>query len=138
MKRNPPPHVCRAVGCSNPPFLGGLCEEHHQEDFRGRERRRRAIDALHTDVLDGELFGDISLRSELYELREWWFDVCDAVNYGRSGRRLPLNEVEYAAEWCICLAQELVDAEIARRAGAAAPITLDATRRWVWDRSRNL
>ena len=42
MKRNQRPYGRRATGCSNPPFLGGLCEEHHQEEFRrgGKQRGR--------------------------------------------------------------------------------------------------
>ena len=44
-----------------------------------RSAGERRLIRLHTAVLDGELFGDISLRSELFELREWWFKACDGV-----------------------------------------------------------
>lgn len=48
------------------------------------------------------------------------------------------DEVEPAKEWCISLAQEIVDAEIAIRNGVRPSYTFEATRLWVWDRFNNL
>jgi hypothetical protein len=52
---------------------------------------------------------------------------------------MPLDEAEYALEWCIALAQEIVAAEYRLRNGLGiSDLRLDFTRRWVWERFSNL
>lgn len=77
------------------------------------------------------------LRDELLRLITWWHRACNAVNYGRKDPVLR-NEAEYAVEWCIALAQEISDAELAFRNGESPSPALAVTRVWVWDRFRNL
>jgi len=51
---------------------------------------------------------------------------------------MPADEAEYATEWCIALAIEIVDAELALRDGRAVSNSLADTRAWVWERFNNL
>jgi hypothetical protein len=53
---------------------------------------------------------DTSLREGLARLHDWQFETCDAVNGKRAGKRLPLAEGPY--EWCVSLAQVLIDAKM--------------------------
>jgi hypothetical protein len=49
------------------------------------------------------------------------------------------EEAEFAMEWCITFAQEIVDAERAARKGNPAPsLHMESTRQWVRERFRNL
>lgn len=130
--------VCAKWRCHKPPFLGGLCKEHHQQDQQETQRRHDAADALHRGVVDGSVFQTDALRQELDRLRKWWYTACDAVNYSRPHSVLK-DEAEYAVEWCIALAKELVDAERAARLGRLeVHYSLEYTREWVWERFNNL
>jgi len=51
---------------------------------------------------------------------------------------MPLDEALFAQSWCISLAQEIIDAELATRKGERFSQSLDITREWVWDRFKNL
>lgn len=132
------PLSCRASGCAEVPFLGGLCRQHYDEADRRAQRRRAAIDALHTAVIDDRLPDDLALREELTRLRKWWDRACSAVQTKRDSALMPADEADYALEWCIALAQEIVDAERAARGGKKAEDTLACTRHWVWERFGNL
>ena len=68
----------------------------------------------------------------------WWNRACGVVQSQYGTELMPLDEAEYACEWCIALAQEIVDAEIAVRAGKRIPDSLEATRFWVWERFKFL
>lgn len=70
-------------------------------------------------------------------IRKWWFKACDAINYGRSDPILR-DEAEYAAQWCISLAREIVIAERAYKAGEAPSHMLEHTLEWVGERFGNL
>jgi choline dehydrogenase-like flavoprotein len=129
---------CRVSGCPEDPYLGGLCKAHHEKDAVHDRRRDAAVHALHTAMINDRLPDDPTLREELFQLREWWNRACLAVQAQRSGHLMPLDEAEYALEWSISLAQEIVDAEIAVRNGRPVGKSLDATRDWVWGRFRNL
>ena len=128
---------CANQGCSKIPYLGGLCKEHYEEKAEKERRRDGAVNALHTATIADRLPENLELRDELFRLRNWWDRACNAVNYNRRDEVLG-DEAEYAIEWCIALAQEIVDAEIAFRAGNRPSSSLGATREWVWDRFRNL
>jgi hypothetical protein len=64
-----------------------------------------------------------------------WF-----IQYGKISRKDEVlsDEAEYAIEWCIALAKEIVDAEIAFRKGTPSSYSLESTREWVWERFHNL
>lgn len=130
---------CAKADCGEAPYLGGLCEKHHKEKLQEEKRREAALHALHFGKIADRLVENEELRDELARLRQWWFKTCDAVNNNRKDTVLK-DEAEYAAEWCIALAQEIVDAELAFRAGSNSPsnYSLVATREWVWQRFRNL
>ena len=137
MSRRRPP-VCSVSKCDEPAFLGGMCRKHDEERTIREERRRAALAALHTATVENRLPDDLNLRAELFRLREWWFRACEAVQQQRSVGPLPFDEAEYAGEWCIALAQELVDAELALRSGRKPDSKLDYARLWVWKRFENL
>ena len=127
--------VCRVSGCNDVPYLGGLCKKHHDEYIRRTQRRDAAIHALHTGAVGERLPDDTSLREELLRLRQWWARACNAVQRQRDEEFMPLDEAEYALEWCITLAQEIIDAELLFRAGKNSTYdSLLANRSWVWER----
>lgn len=132
-----PPLSCSKKGCSKPLYLGGLCKCHYDEGARREQRRDAAVRTLHSGTVDGRVLNNEELRAELLRLLTWWHRACDAVNYGRKDPVLR-DEAEYAVEWCIALAQEISDAELAFRNGENPTPALAATRVWVWDRFRNL
>jgi hypothetical protein len=59
------------------------------------------------------------------------------VNYKVKDPNLE-DEAEYAIEWCIALAIEIVDAEMLYRNGEMPLDSLTHTRFWVWERFKNL
>ncbi len=128
---------CARSKCFEAPYLGGLCKEHHEEKLERESRRHTAVNALHTMTIDGRQPDNTELRNELLRLRNWWDMACNAVNYNRKDQMFG-DEAQYAVEWCIALAQEIVDAELASRNGKTISSSLDFTREWVWDRFCNL
>lgn len=123
--------------CEEPPYLGGLCREHHAEYTEKQQKREAACKALHFCLVGGRLPDDPTLRDELLKLRKWWDRACSSVN-GQIQDKVLLDEAKYAVEWCIALAQEIVQAEEAMRDGRPVSYSLQATREWVWDRFSNL
>lgn len=123
--------------CEEPPYLGGFCKEHHAERTDKMQKREAALKALHFGTVGDRLPDDLALRDELLRLREWWDRACRSVNYQIQDQVL-LDEAKYAVEWCIALAQEIVQGEEAIRDGHPVPYSFKATRGWVWDRFSNL
>lgn len=130
--------ICRENGCAKEPDLGGLCRRHHDEAARKEERRYSAFTCLNSQAIDGQVPTDPGLRDELGRLCRWWDRACFAVRTEHDSESLPLDEARYAMEWCIALAAEIVQAELAIRAGGNPAPSLQATRSWVWDRFENL
>lgn len=128
---------CIELRCDEVPYLGGLCKKHYEKKLAEENLRDSALEALHKGTIDGVLPEGRELCDELIRLREWWFKACYAVNYEIEDEIL-LDEAQYAIEWCISLAKEIVTAEIAFRNGQAFPASLECTREWVWDRFHNL
>ena len=128
---------CTKNRCSEAPYIGELCKKHYEEELAKEPRRKAALKALHTGKINGYFPENPELRDELFRLRKWWNRSCDVVNYNRKDDVLS-DEAQYATDWCIALAQEIVDAEIAFRNGDAPSISLESTREWVWDRFHNL
>jgi len=128
---------CIKFRCLEPPYLGGLCQDHYEEDNEKRRRRKDALNALHMAQIEGRLPENPELRKELFQIRKWFFRACTALQHNREDEIL-LDEARYAFEWCISLAQEIVDAEIAFRNGEPPLSSLESVREWVWDRFRNL
>jgi hypothetical protein len=60
------------------------------------------------------------------------------VNLRRGTKNLPLSEAEYAIDWCIALAKELLSAEDALAIGNKPSSSLEITRGWVNERFENL
>lgn len=108
---------CREPDCDEPLYLGGFCKEHHEEDLKRAELRDAAVDLLHKGIVDkSEVTGD-EVRAELLELRPRWWRVCEVLQSDRGKPDMPLDEAFYAQEWCVTLAQQLVEAERAIRSG---------------------
>ena len=129
---------CRKSGCLSEPYLGGLCRNHHDEDEALRQLRADALTALHSSLIDGELPRHQHLRDELNRLQEYWSRVCSVVQTQRGTPVMPLDEAEYAIEWCISLAQEIVTAQRQVAEGRAISTSLEFTQLWVWERLQNL
>ncbi len=130
--------TCRHSGCDEEPYLGGLCRKHHEEDIRKRQRRDAALDVLHRSVIDGRLMEKPGLRDELRQVQRWWSKACLAVQQARTIAPLPFEEAEYAVEWCISLAQFIMDDELAYRAGKEAGYENEFMRKLTWERFHNL
>jgi len=130
--------ICSVSGCCDDPYLGGRCKKHHIEHSHRAECREKAVHALHTGLVDKCLPGDPDLRNELLRLRKWWDRACHSVQTQHDVDFMPFEEAEYALEWCISLAQEIIEAELGLRTGKTASDSLAATRYWVWDRFKNL
>ena len=71
--------TCRVTGCFEQMFLGGLCEEHHQEYARKTKSDEAARDALFTLAVEGHIPDDPTLRDELKKLRKWGDKACSAI-----------------------------------------------------------
>jgi len=131
------PIVCSHAHCEEPLKFSGLCSEHFEEQQEKRRRRDAALQALHYGEIDGRLPDDLKLRDELQQLRSWWDRACFSVNQQIQDSILQ-DEAQYAVEWCISLAQEIVVAELASRSGQPDPSAFISTRDWVWKRFSNL
>lgn len=130
-------HVCRIEHCNEEPYSGGFCKEHYELDKGEKKLREEAIEALHKAHIDGVLPTNLALREQLFEIRKWWFKACDALNYKRTDDVLR-DEAEYALEWCISLAKEIISAERALNSGQEPSYMLEPTSKWVYERFSNL
>ncbi len=132
--------ACSHRRCQEPPYLGGRCKEHHEEKRIEEELRSEAVCSLHWSTVDGTLPTNAQVREEFLRIQRWWREVCGTLNYG-GNHPILRDEVEYAKEWCICLAEQLVLFERAVRSGEPVgdvQFTLEHTRQWVWERFDNL
>jgi len=129
--------VCRKYRCEEPPFLGGLCEEHHNEEVVKKERERKSLEVLYKCTVEGGHITNKELFEELRKLQHWWDKARFSVNNGVVDDHLK-DEAEFALSWCQSLAAEISIAEIAYREGRPSPTSLEHTREWVWHRFNNL
>jgi hypothetical protein len=83
-------------------------------------RRETAIELLHTGMLDRRIVESSALREELRCAQEWWHKACTAINEGRKDPVLQ-EEAQFALEWCIGIAQKLIEQELAARNGTILP-----------------
>lgn len=130
--------VCEHDRCSEPPFLGGLCQRHHEEESSRRQLRDDAVRALHAGVVDGGPLKDPELEADWLRLVDRWHRVCLVVQTAHGTPEMPHEEAEYATDWCISLAQEIIKATRARMRGDHVASSLAMTRQWVWERFDNL
>ncbi len=137
MSRKRKQFECRKDGCAEPPYLGGLCKWHHEECAAQESRRQAAIEALHYGKINGIYLKSQELQRELEKVRKWWHRACDAVNYRREDKILR-DEAGCALEWCIALAQEVVDAEVSHRGGRETAESFSFKQTWVWERFESL
>ena len=129
--------TCFVSRCDEPPYLGGRCKEHYDEDKRKQQERRDAVEVLNNSGVDGTYPTDKSLRQLLSDIQKWWSRAHSAMAYGRTDSVLR-DEAEYAAEWCVALAWQIVRAERAFRAGQEPDYMLQHTSAWVFERFNNL
>lgn len=131
--------TCRYPHCNEIWHLGGLCSKHYEEGRAKEELRGEAVRSLHWGVIDGVRPSNEVARSELVKIQRWWNEVCNALNFGHKHSVLR-DEVEFAKEWCIALAEQIVNIERAFRAGTLRETDdmFVATQLWVWERFENL
>jgi len=96
------------------------------------------VQLLHKSILDDQVLQNPDLRAELSRLQSYWRTACDVMIYKADIPNMPAEEAEYASDWCIRLAEEIVDAERAFRSGRRPSGGLDSCRHWVWERFENL
>jgi hypothetical protein len=130
-------YECALDDCREPPYLGGLCKAHHQIRSERDELRQQAIRTLHRLTIFEGPVEEPSLREELLRINRWWDRACFSLIYRITDEVLG-DEARYAQEWCISLAEEIIKAEKAFRAGLPAPATLEFERSLVWSRFANL
>jgi hypothetical protein len=131
---------CGEYRCHEAPYRNGLCEEHYEKSQRLKRRRDAAINTLHIGVVDGRLPDNQELREELIKIRKWWHRVCGAVN-NNSEDEILREETSYALEWCIAIAQEIIDEELAYRGGNSESFSKDISKeikRLAWEHFENL
>ena len=130
--------TCTASRCEESPYLGGLCKDHYEEREDRRRREDAAVEFLHSGVIDGRLLQDSELQNEFQQLSKWWGRVCQAAQTRRDAIHMPIEEADYAISWCTSIAQRIIEAELAFRAGMEIPPLLKAQREPYWERFRNL
>lgn len=127
--------TCRERNCSERPHLGGYCQRHHNERKLAEELRRAAIETLWRLTVDDKTFTRQDLLDDASRISGWWAQASSAVITQDLAHTVFDDEAEYAAEWCIRLAEQLILAERAARSGAPVEeYQLNAARGWVWER----
>ena len=129
--------VCSVSGCAEPLYLGGLCEEHHLESVKTREKRETAINTLETATIDGRMPDNNALCDELLKTRKWWFRACDSMRNNIQDKVL-LDEAKYAFEWCVAIAQIIIDEELLFRQEQPSNKMFHERKRVFWERFENL
>ena len=109
--------TCYIHKCKNEPYRVGLCEKHYTEKQIKNDREENAIQTLHFGLINGSEITDKNLEEELTLLRKWWDRVGKVLIMNKGTKMMPLGEARFARSWCISLAQEIIDAELARRKG---------------------
>ena len=112
--------TCFVSRCDEPPYLGGRCKEHYDEDKRKQQERRDAVEVLNNSGVDGTYPTDKSLRQLLSDIQKWWSRAHSAMAYGRTDSVLR-DEAEYAAEWCVALANFFLRLRSSTNAVASLP-----------------
>jgi hypothetical protein len=130
-------NLCRMNHCNKEPHSLGLCKEHYEQYIRDKNLQEEAIEALHKAHIDGALPTNPAIREQLFEIRKWWLKACDALNHNRTDDVL-CDETEYALDWCISLAKEIIAAERALNSGQQPSHLLEQTSKQVYQKFSNL
>jgi hypothetical protein len=136
MKRKIP--RCGAEGCSELAYSEGLCNVHLDEKGRKEKLHAQAVRALDCGEVDGAVLDDKSLRNDLEQLSDRWRLVCNVVNSQRGTNTFPLAHAQFAVEWCISFAEQIIEAQRSITAGTPVGGSYEHTKRWVWERLRGL
>jgi hypothetical protein len=129
--------TCRKWSCEEPPFLGGLCKAHHGENHTKEVARRAAIEALTSLTINGKLPEKPQLKDELLKAARWWDRACMALRLECQDSALK-DEIASAPEWCIAIANAIIQEEASFRAGREADATTLYLKRLSWERFENL
>ncbi len=130
---------CRKLHCYRPSASpGGLCQQHIDEETIRHQRREVAISVLHTGSYNEQYMIEEPFIEEWKRVRRWWHQACDAYNNQRTHPVLH-DETEYALDWCVGIAQELIDAQRDVRAGKQGDTpTRQYVREQFWERFENM
>ena len=130
--------VCGRFRCEELVSVGGLCRRHFEKADQRHRRFMEAADVLHSGLIDKETIRPGSLREELQRIQKWWGEVCTAEIAGREHPLLK-EETRFGTDWCILIAQEIIDAERDVRAGKVGDTEVRRFRReQAWKRFENL
>jgi hypothetical protein len=135
--RIPKQTFCKQSHCHEPADNTGFCKRHFDEDNLNSKRRTEAIEVLHFGKINGHKIQSPELLSEYSQIERWWSRACIANNFGTTDSILK-DEVEYALEWCISLAQIIVQEELEFRISGKYMNTNNYIRSEVWSRFKNL
>jgi len=130
--------VCGKYPCNDNPVSLSLCETHAPERELKDQRHFGAVEVLHGAPIDGLPVSRPALWDELLRVRDWWGEVCRAVN---SGREYPLlrDATENRTYWRVAIAQEIIEFERDARLGGEGDTRLrQFIRQEAGDRFANL
>lgn len=102
--------VCGKYPCNDNPVSLSLCEKHAAERELKDEGSFGAVEVLHGAPIDGLPVSCPALWDELLRVRDWFGEVCRAVN---GGCEYPLlrNARENGIYWRVGIAQEIIELE---------------------------
>jgi len=130
--------ACGKFQCEKPLYKGGLCQKHFEEADHRHHRFMEAADVLRNGVIDGECIRLGPLLEEFQRVQKWWTQVCAAEIAGREHPVLK-DETPFGTDWCIAIAQEIIDAERDLRAAKPSDTEIRKYRREeTWKRFENL
>ena len=133
-KKNP---TCIKWRCDEPPYLSGLCQQHHEENQAKRAEERAAIDEPKARLVNGRPLEKPGLNDELRQAARWWNRACLALQQNREDEVLK-EETEYALSWCTSIAGAIIKEEEAYRNGRPEDPTVVYLKGIAWERFENL
>jgi hypothetical protein len=130
--------VCVRFRCNDQPFMAGLCKQHYNESIQKEARRQAGLEALNRTVVDGQIITAGPLREGLYRIQKWWSEVCSADTSGHEHPVLK-DDTSCAVDWCIGIAEYIVNEERHLRAGGKGDMSSYKYQRdRLWERFSNL
>lgn len=125
--------TCYHYRCKEQPVLGGLCQEHYDEDMAKQKARDEAISTLQSWHVDGSRITHPELLVEIKKASDWWDRATRALHFNNQDEIL-LDETQYAPEWCIAIAGVIAQQERKHRQGNGLDAYDQQVKQFSWDR----